>query len=271
MLEARNMGTTKPFSRFTGILMGVEGSGKSRLAVTARKPVLVLDWDMRAEALAGLKDVYALTFTDKPWPAQPTACGEGLDILAKLEASRDISTWGIFDVPAGTTIRTIVDDSITVHAKRIMASGLYGSPGIRREINFGSGKGATQVQVPKSFDGWGAEMSAVEEYVLRLLAIKDLDVILTMHESAEEAPDSTQEQPKFTGKVCPFPVRHGRLMKYFNEVWRLKRESGPEPSIQFQPNYQFTSKSGLILDGIKVKPDIEYLINESAKKTNTTK
>jgi hypothetical protein len=64
--EARNMSSIKPHSRFTGILMAKEGSGKSRLAATARPPVLFLDYDMRSDALSGMPGVIAITFEDKP-------------------------------------------------------------------------------------------------------------------------------------------------------------------------------------------------------------
>jgi AAA domain len=270
VITARNLELTPAYEQLLLLLIGKEGSGKSCLAATGRKNVLFLDYDGRAQALAGRHGVYSITFKDAPWPAQPTAMSETLDILTKLEASRDLSTFGLFDVPKETMIKTIVPDSITTLAKTAMSFGLYGQPSLRREVNFGTGSTKIQVQVPKSFDGWNAEMGAVENIIIRLLSIPDIDVICTMHETAEEAPDSTDETPKYTGKVSPFPARHGRLIKYFNECWRLTREQ-QVPKIQFIPDFYFTTKSGLDLSGITIKPDIEYLIAEHTKKQKEKK
>jgi hypothetical protein len=141
-----------------------------------------------------------------------------------------------------------------------MAYNLYCSPKIRREINIG---GKMSVFFPGGFDAWNAEMSTMENFILRLLALP-LNVIVTFHEAAEEAPDSTQENPKFTGRISPFPVRHGRLLRYFNEVWRLER-NGQVPTVQLVPDYRFTTATNLLLDKVE-RPDISFLIDQHKAK-----
>ncbi len=82
MIEATSLEERKPFDRLLAAIVGVEKSGKSRLAATAEKPVLIHDFDGRADALAGVPGVYALTYRDVGGYAQPSAFTDFLSILA---------------------------------------------------------------------------------------------------------------------------------------------------------------------------------------------
>src|SRR5437016_11510192 len=114
-------------SRLHIALVGKEKAGKSRLAATGRKNVLFLDTDGRIQSVAGMHGVYGLTFSDSPWPQQPIAISEVLDVVAGLEKSLDLSLldpWPgkkkPFDVPPGTMIGTVVADSAATLAKCAM-------------------------------------------------------------------------------------------------------------------------------------------------------
>jgi len=243
-----------PFDKLKLALIGTEKSGKSRLAVTGRKPILVCDFDQRRESIAGTPGVYIATFRDRGHPYQPEAFGELLDLLTKLETNLDLLKCG-FDVLEGTILKTIVLDSISTLAQAAMSYALYTTKEIRREINIG---GKITVQIPKSYDAWGAEMSMVTGVLFRVLALP-IDVIITLHETAEESPDSSNESPKFTGRIDVFPVRYKRLLKYFNELWRVSRDTGTVPKVIIAPDWKFTTATCLDLDGVET-PNIEAMI-----------
>lgn len=239
--------------------IGKEKSGKSRLAATGRKPVLFLDTDQRRDSVAGIKDVFAITYADPPWPKQPEGFPEMLDTLTALERGATVGQL-IEGSKDERTPATVVLDSVSTTSNLIMSYELYSNKDLRREVSIG---GKMTVFFPKSFDAWNAEMKTMESLVLRLLGLP-MDVICIFHEAAEEAPDSTEEHPRYTGKVTPFPARHGRLLKYFNEVWRVER-AGQIPTVQLAPNFFFTAATTLLVDRVE-KPDISDLIRLHTEK-----
>lgn len=259
-VRARIMEETPPQEELHMIIVGPEGAGKSRLAATGRGVKLFLDFDRRAQSLAGLPNVYTLTFEDTAWPKQPEAFAECLDVVSKLEQSLQLNL-----IPAFSSLRpdirvqTVVCDSTYTIAKSARAYALYTSGELRRTINVG---GKMEVHVPKSWDGWNVETSMVETMYLRLLAIKGLDVIAIIHETDEERPESTAEKPQFTGGKCVYPVRYHIIQKYFNDIWRVTRINSTKPSIQIIPNLEYkTVKSSFSLEKIE-PPNIASAIEE---------
>ena len=267
MIETASCETETPFDRLLAILCGKEKAGKSRLAATSRKPVLFMDFDRRRQALAGIKDVYALTFADEGAPRMPTGYNDVLTILSKIEGGATIKDL----IPGTTEVRrpkTIVIDSITAFGKLAMNHALYSNPALRREITVAGMK----LFFVKNWDSWNAEVSEVVSVVERILAFKDssgqlIDVILIFHEAPEETPDSTSENRKYTGKIELYPGRYQYFNKYFSEIWRVTRDS-PVPKIQVIPNYSFAASSNLdftkisdaqINDPVK-GPDISRMI-----------
>jgi inosine/xanthosine triphosphate pyrophosphatase family protein len=255
------MSEEPPVAKLKLALIGKEKNGKSWLAASGRRPVLVHDFDNRAEALQGKPGVYVISYVEPQWPKQPEAAQKFLDILGKLEESLDLADLG-FKVPKGTFVRTNVVDSIQTFGKAFQGYALYGQKDIRREITFGGMK----VFLPGGWDAWNAEMVPVENSVLRLLALPT-DTTIILHETAEETPDSTSEKPKFTGRVGVFPVRYQRLIKYMNEVWRVKltqaidknNKSAYLPKVYPLPTYEFDAASAMLVDGIE-EPNILAMI-----------
>lgn len=249
MIQAQAMENATPFDRLLLILCGAEKSGKSRCAATARKPILFFDFDKRAQSLAGIKDVFALTFLDEQQPRMPTGFSDALTTMTKIEGGAKIKDL----VPGSNDERrpkTIVFDSLASIGKSAMAYALYSNKDIRRELSVGGQK----VFMPKNWDSWNAESESVFALVMRAMAIVDMDIILIFHETAEETPDSSAEHRKFTGRKELYPGRYQVFNRYFNEVWRMSRETGGiVPSIQVVPDYRFTASSSLDFSKIPVE------------------
>lgn len=258
--ELRIMAEEPPVAKLKIALVGKEKNGKSRLASTGRPNVLVHDFDNRAEALQGRKGVYVISYVEPQWPKQPEAAQKFLDNMAKLEDSLDLADLG-FKCPKGTLVGTNVIDSIQTFGKAFQNYALYGQKDIRREITFGGMK----VFLPGGWDAWNAEMVPVENSVLRMLALPT-DTIIVLHETAEETPDSSSEKPKFTGRVGVFPVRYQRLIKYFNELWRVRLTQTTQdnklvylPKVYPFPTYEFDNATAMLLDPLE-DPSIIQMI-----------
>jgi hypothetical protein len=265
-LEFHDMSTEQSGGKLKLAIVGHEKNGKSWLAATGRKNVLFHGFDQRSEALSGKKGVYELSYIDPQWPKQPESAQNFLTTLGKLEESLDLSKLG-FKVPEGTLVRTNVIDSVQTFAQSFQKYALYNSKDIRRELTIGSMK----VFLPGGWDAWNAEMVPVENAILRLLALPT-DTIIVLHETAEETADSTSEKPRFTGRVGVFPVRYQRLIKYFNEVWRVKltqvtvnNRSAYIPRVYPLPNYEFDCATAMDLDA-QEEPNIEAMIAKSERR-----
>jgi AAA domain len=243
MIELADMETATPFDRLRLVLVGKEKTGKSKLAATGRKGVLVFDWDNRRESLAGMKGVRAVTLCDPGNPiTQPTAFNDGTTILTKLETARTFTGIGFKNVPEKEDeIKTVVVDSVYSMARAAANFAKYTTQDLARTIRIGS----MIVRLTNGWDTWNAEIGLVEQFIERLLALKGMDIILIFHEENEEAPSSTPERRNYTGRFEPFPARYGNIIKYFNECWRLTRDKPGAPTIQREPNYQFQASSNL--------------------------
>ena len=273
-IELHDMKIEPPIAKVKLAIVGHEKNGKSWLASTGRPYVLFHDFDNRAEALQGKPGVFVISYIDPQWPYQPDASQLFLDIMAKLEESLDLHDLvkGIpqlteycnkkkIVIPQGTMIGTNVIDSIQTFGKAFQNYALFGQKDIRREINIGKIK----IFLPGGWDAWNSEMVPVENSILRVLALPT-DTIIILHETAEEAADSTSEKPHYTGRIGVFPVRYGRLIKYFNEVWRVKltqavvnQKSAYLPKVYPLPNYEFDCSTAMHLDQVE-EPNICSLI-----------
>lgn len=275
MIEATSLEERKPFDRLLAAIVGVEKSGKSNLCSTAETPVLIHDFDGRADALAGKKGVFAFTYRDVGGFNQPSAFTDFLGILNQLELSKDLSKLTIngapaFNCPSETMLKTSVLDSIQWLAKAAMRYTLYAAPKPSRANQSGMTRtveiGQVTVRFPGGFDAWNAEMAALEEVILRTFALKT-HVLVTLHEQAEEAPGSTAEKPVFTGKVNIFPARYQRLLGLFNEVWRVSRgvsvdgtATGSVPVVKTTPTYDFAYGASAMLLDAEEQPNIQKMI-----------
>lgn len=273
MIEAKVMSEAAPIEKLKLMLVGKEKNGKSRLASTARKPILFHDHDNRAEALNGIPGVYVLSYVDPQWPKQPEASEEQLDVLGQLENNLDLSKLVLKGkrlfptAPDKTIVRTNVIDSLATLSRNVMQYAMHNTPSLRREIAFGK----TKVFLPSGWDTWNADMKGIEPVILRFLALPT-DTVLIMHEIKEEAEESTDEKKIFTGKVSVYPARHAALIKYFNELWRVKltptvinNKSVIAPKVYPLPTYEFDAATTMLLDAVE-DPNIEAMILKHEQK-----
>jgi len=265
MIISHNSEKEQPTDRLKTAIVGRYKVGKSWLCATARRPILFIDHDLRAEALAGKPGVFVKSFKDGAWFMQPTAFQETIDVITKLEDSLCLAPlFPEANLPADLRVATLVFDSGQSLSASAMRQGLFGSKEIRRSIVFGS----YTAHIPKSFDGWQSEMKAVEDLVIRVMGLP-VDFLITMHETAEEATDSTEETPKYTGRTGVYPPRLKNLLKNFNEVWRVDlapaMPADPKnpglylPRVQCRPDYKFDACTAMKLDQFE-EPNIEKMI-----------
>lgn len=279
-----NVEAIDAFGLLRAAFVGEEKSGKSRLAATGRKPVLFLDFDCRREAVAGIPGVFAISFRDAQFPKIPDAAPACLSVLTALEQSLDLSKL-VIKMPDGTEskinpapppetfVKTIVCDSISTMSKAFRSYALAQNKDLRREITIG----ATKIYFVNGWDSWNAETGAVEPVIMRLLAL-GVDIILIYHESREEAEDSTETSPKFTGKTSVYPVRYRSLLKFMNEVWQVKLAQKPVvedgktvykmiPRVYPRPTSNFQGSTALLLDP-EEDPDIVGMIEKHTARVN---
>jgi len=273
-IEFHDMEHEPPTTKLKLGIVGKEKHGKSWLAATGRKPILVNDFDNRAEALNGKEGVYVISYVDPQWPNQPDAAQLFLTVLDRLEHSldlyelRDLFPPSVRDkIPKETIIRTNVIDSVQTLGQAFQRYALFGVRDIRRELTIGK----TKVFLPGGWDAWNTEMISVENTVLRLLALPT-DTIIVYHETLEETEDSTSEKPKYTGKIGVFPVRYQRLIKYLNELWRVHLtqvikdgKSTFQPKVYPLPNFEFDGATAMLLDA-QEEPNITALIAKHEQK-----
>lgn len=277
MIDAKDMSIETPTDILRVAIVGPENNGKSRLASTSPGVKLFLDYDQKKQAIAGIKDVYAITLKDPLWPKMPEAAEELIDIVSGLEASLDLASLKnklgerIFPlVKEGTMVKNIIHDSMSSLGRILMTYELYNSPDLRRSIKLGP---KLEVQFPKGFDAWNAEMSGVINIVMRTFALP-VNNFCIFHERAEEAPDSTDEKPKYTGKVSVYPVRYKDLLiKYFTDIWRVKLTSVGGvylPRVYVKPEWSFDSGTPMLLDPVE-EPNIEAMIAKHKKNSAVLK
>jgi len=272
VIEAQDMSTASASDRLHVALIGEQKSGKSRLFATAPGIKLDLDFDQRKEALAGIKDVYAITLRDPQFPRTPEALEDTLDIISGLEASLDLSELKdklgkkIFsEAKPKTLVSSIGFDSIQSMAKSAAQYEMSNNRDLRREINIGTGQRALSIYIQKSYDAWNAEMKTVESIIMRAFALP-INVFCMFHEAAEETPDSTEEDRKYTGRVTVYPVRYRNILQYFNEVWRVRlapslvgQQQMYLPRVYPLPDYSLNAATTMLLDSLE-EPDIMKMI-----------
>jgi hypothetical protein len=280
MIEGRNMETESSTGRLRVAIIGPEKNGKSVLASTSPGIKLFLDFDQRAEAVAGKKGVYAITFKDPGGIKMPEAAEEVLDVMNGLSASLDLSQLKtkrgqpVFpQLKTPTIIDGLIFDSMSSFAKMMMDYETYNNADLCRKVKIGPG---LEVRVPRNYDAWRAEMDGVGSAVFQAFALP-INVFCIFHEVAEEALDSTDEKPKYTGKVSIYPVRYKSLLKYFNEVWRVRltpipSQSGQRylPRVYPLPDYTMDAATTMLLDPVE-EPNIEAMIQKHNSRNGVKK
>lgn len=255
---AVSMANTDPTDRLKLAIIGPPKGGKSRLACTAPRPILDYDFDDRSESIKSLpeamkKDIYIKTLQDKE-PINPTAFGIFQTDIGKME----------YAVSQGKQLpfKTIIVDSVTYCSKWAMnwALGSMNEKAGAKEVSVGG----FRFKLARGFEPYDAETNAIANSAIRLFNL-GVHVIFVFHERAEEAPDSSQASPKFTGRFTVDPPRMSKILPLFNEQWRITPNSGLYV-VQTKPNYEFIGATCLDI-GETEEPNIEAMIaKHKAKK-----
>ena len=281
MIEAREMEKETSTGRLRVAVIGPEKNGKSVLISTCPGITLYLDFDQRAEALAGKKGIYALTLRDPQYLKMPVKLAKRCWIfLTALEQSLDLSklkdkTGRILfpNVKPETIINNLAFDSMSSFAEAVMYYETYNNKDLSRAVKIGPN---LEVRFAKNYDAWEGEKKAVQSMVMRAFALP-LSVFCVFHEVSEEADTSTNEKPQYTGRVCIYPVRYRVLLKYFNEVWRVKLTAVPTttgqvylPRVYPLPDYSMDAATTMLLDKVE-EPNISAMIEKHKTKLGQVK
>ena len=215
-------------------IMGEKNTGKSTLAVsTPHKPVFVFDFDGRQESIAGKPGVFIKQYIDIN-PLAPSAFNNFIADIGRFEYMKAQKQ----EIPL-----TFVIDSMTFCSKAAITQALATSPAGRKEISLGGYK----FYIARGYEPYDCELGGISNAILRLFALGD--TIVTFHERPEEAPDSTNEEPRFTGRVAVHPPRmRTAILPMFNEFWRIKALGQHKFEVQTSQDYTFMGSTCLKID-----------------------
>jgi AAA domain-containing protein len=236
------------FDRLHLVALGEPGSGKSRLSVTGRKPILVFDYDDRTESIAGFKDVLVKTYKDASQD-RPNAWAETERDIGVLEYE--------FQNAKTLAVKTIVFDSLTFMLKAAHNQLMADQAHLCRTLRV---NGRTY-KITQGWDAVNVAKSMVEGLINRAFALKT-DVILTAHIRKEKAADWTEENPSFTGKWTIEPQNLKMLLPMFNERWFMTDEF----KVVTKPNYEFNGVTALNIDAV-MPGDIEQILRTHEENT----
>ena len=236
-------------------IVGPQKGGKSRLAATAyRKPVYFWDFDDRLISVSGIPDVFGKTYRETTTLTNSTAWPSVIQDMGMFEYQKSKGA----KIPG-----TMVFDSMTYMLERAMQYVIVNNSDMRREVVMNKSTGLKSF-VPKNYDAYKAEMGQVMNILNRSLEL-GCDLICCFHERAEEAPDSTEKDPKYTGKISTHPPRAAILLPFFNELWRVRPNDQGVYKVQTKPNYEFVGATCLNLDENE-DPDITKMISKHKSK-----
>ncbi len=234
-------------------LVGPSKGGKSWVAATApKKPIFFIDWAGRLASVAGKPGVLGKTYSEHESLTQHKAWQSMITDFQMFEYNK-LQKKGI----PGTLVFDDMDFMLNAADRFVMVNNP--SEKMRRVVKIDQTK---SVYVPV-FDTYKAEMSLVSNILARAVEL-GVDVIAIFHERAEEAPDSTLENPKFTGKFTVHPPRCKELLPIFNDVWRIKPQDNGKYTVYTSPNYEFLGCKTIEVDSEEI-PNIEEMIKKHYK------
>jgi hypothetical protein len=229
------------------VLLGDPGSGKSWLASTGRKPILVYDFDDRGESIAGKPGVYIKTLVDLD-QKNPTAWSELEKDLGVLEYEKQKGT---------LKIKTIVIDSLTFLLKAAQNQLMKDQAHLGRGLRIGT----KEYFITQGWDSVNGTQRMIEGLFNRLFELK-IDVICCMHIRREKDAASTEKNPIFTDKYTCEPQNMKLLLPKFNERWMMQDMF----RVQTKPDSQFNATTALNIDGIE-DANIEKILEKHERNT----
>lgn len=222
------------------VSLGEPGSGKSWLTTTARKPIFIFDNDDRRESIAGKPGVFIKTTHDRDL-LNPTA-------WATME--QDTGSFEYAKQKGELKIKTIVGDSMTFMLKHAHNQLMRDNAHLCRKIKV-NGK---EYPIPQGWDSVNVAQRMLEGLINRWFEL-GIDVIITAHIRRQKASDSTEDNPKYTGKWTIEPQNLQMLLPKFNERWFMLDDF----KVQTKPNYQYDAVTALNI-GSEESANIEEIL-----------
>ena len=233
-------------------ICGEPKTGKSNvIARTARKPVLIYDFDDRKESIAGQADVIIKTLVDKE-DTKPEAWG-------KLES--DIADLTYFKSQQPLPFKSIALDSMTFLRK-------YAEHQFMKDSNttarFKVKVGVTDYIIPKDWDAVSGVQKMLEGILSKLFAL-DVDVYATFHTRPEkDQRKSSGTNVVYTEKLTVDPPNLKMLLPKFNDMWKTYIDSG-KYMLQLKPDWQFDAATVLKNVNETEEADIQKLLEKHNK------
>jgi len=226
-------------------IVGEPKTGKSWLAATAPAPVLIFDFDDRAESLAGKAGLLVLR---KP---------SMIDVETALSNAKARKNQKLENP------RTFVFDSVT-YMNRAMEEEIFRqAPDLARTIKVGSGLG---MKLRKNWD----TINGIQRYMEYLIAeFSPLgNIIFVFHEKNERDPTkSTPENTAYTGDITVDPQYLAKSLSLFNEVYRIKQDYSGKYEVQCKytgAGDKFIASTTMLLDA-KEAPNLTAMIAKHQK------
>lgn len=236
-------------------LAGDTGTGKSCLiARTCRKPLLLYDFDDRAESVAGNKDTIIKTLTDirddepRAWAALESDFGT----LEYLKGKNELP------------FKSLAFDSCTFLRKYAEHQFMKDSTGSsRNKLKIG----LTNYIIPKDWDAVTGVQKMIEGILNRAFAL-EIDVYMTFHTRQEkDAVKSTKTEAVYKENLTIDPPNLKMLLPKFNDKWRTFVDVDGKFKVQLHADWKFAAASVLKNVGDTEEADIQKFL----EKHNATK
>lgn len=228
-------------------IVGKPKTGKSWLAVTAPKPILVYDFDDRAQSLRGKDGIRIKTLVDLD-QNNPNAMRTVENDLALLKSTKN----------AGESIpSTFVFDSVTYMKKSMENELIRQDSKLGRTIRLSPSK---KLSIGAGWDIINGVRGYLEYIVNEFSQLGN--VIFIFHERDEKDVDkSTSEKTAYTGRYTVDPQYLATVLCIFNECWRITIDYKNAYIVQTKPDNEFGASTTLEIDKEET-PSIELILKK---------
>lgn len=233
--------------RLKAAILGKPKSGKSWFAATAPSPILIYDFDDRAESLAGKGGgVFIKTLIDvQGKPTVVKAIEQDLSLLQYKKAKGE---------PIPTSF---VFDTVTNLLPYIKHEYLANNPKDGRALRVGG----NLVQIGMSYDWINVALRFLDYIITEYSALGN--VILVFHEKDEkDQAESTPQQIKYSGMITINPQFIAPILSKFNEVFRISVKVDKTQtlySVECKPTDEVLASTTLLLDATE-PPDLMKMV-----------
>lgn len=233
--------TQTPTERIAAMILGEFGSGKSWLTATAPKPIFNATFDDRSSSLAGKPQLTIKNYRDVSFDT-PTAF---------KDFDSDLNSFEWLYNEGQRPFETFVIDPLDYFLKIVQNQMMAEDPNLLRKRKI-LGK---DMKIPQGYDAFTVPKRTIE-WVFNRIRSWNVNLLVTAHIRQQKASDSTEDNPKFTGKWTVEPQNLQELLGIFNERWFMKDNY----KVQVTPDYEFNATTALRGLSQIEEPDIIAMI-----------